>query len=98
MGRVGEAYGVCPGLELEPFGQTEQTSEAEVHVEVARAAERVAVRISIMGIGITGDHRRSERRRVEEVTAEVCRRTSLPRAQWLATNLVILADKISRLD
>lgn len=98
MGRVSEAYGVGPRLQLEPLRQTEHTGEAQVHVEVAWTAKLVAVRVSIMRIGITGDHWRSERSRVEEVTAEICSRTGLSRTQWLAINLVILADEISRLD
>ena len=98
MGRVGEAYSVSPHLQLEPLRQTEHTGQAQIHVEVARTAKLVAASVSIVRIGITCDHRRSKRSRVEEVTAEVRCRTGLPCAQWLSTDLVILADKISRLD
>jgi len=98
MGRVGKAYGIGSRLQADSLRQLELTCEAQVHVEEAGTAELITVRVSIMCIGITGYHRRSERSGIEEVTAKVCGRAGLSRTKRLPTDLVVGSDEISRLD
>ena len=75
MRRVREVDRIRSDLQAEPFGQLELPSQAQVHAEVSRATELVAVGVSEVSVRVAGDQRRCERARVEVSATQVAQST-----------------------
>lgn len=69
--RVREVGGIRSELQGEPLGQLELTSQAQVHPEIARTTELVAVGVSQVSVGVAGNKGRREGARVEVPATQV---------------------------
>jgi hypothetical protein len=80
-------------LQRDTFFDFEITQHAQVGAEVRGTAELVAVSVSIVGSGRTGDERCGKSRRVEIAAAQVDLGAGYARAWRLAAHFVELTDQ-----
>lgn len=71
MRRVGEVGRIRSELQGEPFGQFELTSQTQVHAEVTRTAEFIAVGVSQVSVRVASNKRRCEGAWVEVFATQV---------------------------
>src|SRR5512133_3790731 len=97
MRRVREAERFGAELQLDALRDRELASQRQVHLEVTRTAELVAVGVAQMRVGVNRDQRSRKSARVEVVTAQVtgCASRAIPRR--FAADDPELADQIGYL-
>ena len=97
MGCVGQAESVGSDRYGDSLLHFEVTQHAQVHVEVSRTAELIAVGVPVMRIGCAGNQRGRKGGGIEVRTTRVALRTGHASARRLAVKKLEFTDQIGRL-